>query len=431
VRRIEQLARGFGLHRDFAPRSRPGQNRSLEGRYTDPIRFGSVLGERMSTETALGIPTVYACIRILADTIGSTPLLTYTENPDESSRRRARDSVAWHLLHEQPNPGASPTDVWTLLATWLVSHGDAFLGKQFAQGRELVALWPIHPRDVDVGLVNGRKVYDVRLTDGRTRRYSPADIVHVMGQSFDGLRGASPLAVARTELGVALAAQSYAGAVYSNAGVPRGALKVKKALTDDAIDRLRADWNRIYGGTKNAGKVAILEEDMDFDAISMPMKDVQFVEQQQLSVQVIARIFRVPLSLIQAESPGGLTYRTAESENMQFLVHGVRPWYVRIEQALNRDPDLFPDAPLGFCEFLPDALLRVATLDRFRAYQIATGNKPWMLPSEVRASENLASDPSIDTLQAVKPRDSGERLPAEEDDDAVAAPAADGDLPGD
>lgn len=387
-----RVLRGLGL----ADRQMTAPGR---GRYTSALEpfyspGSSIMGENVTVEKTLGLGTVYACIRILAETIGTTPLLAYTE---QANREKIRDynSPAWQLLHEQPNPSASPTDVWTTLATWLVGWGDAFLGKQFARSGELVALWPIHPEMVDVGLINGQKVFDVRRPGELSKRYTGRDVIQIMGQSFTGIRGSSPLTMARGEFVVSLAAQRYAAAVYKNVAVPRGALKTSKELSDEAIERLRADWQRIYGGSANAGKVAILEEDMQFEQISMPMRDVQFVEQQNLSIQTIARIFRVPLSLIQADSPGGLTYRTAETENLQFLTHAVRPWYVRIEQALNRDPDLFPSNPVSFAEFLPDALLRVATKDRFDAYKVATG-KPWMRPSEVRKAENLPADDTID-----------------------------------
>jgi HK97 family phage portal protein len=289
----------------------------------------------------------------------------------------------------------SAVDLWTLIGTWLVGWGDAFLGLEY-HGREIAALWPIHPADVDVRITNAKRTYEVRRQNGVKDVFGPHEVLHIMGQSFDGLRGSSPLSIARQEIALTMAAQRMATQTYANTAVPRGVLTYENQLTDDAINRVRADWQRIYGGSQNAGKVAILEEGMDFKAVSLPLRDVQWIEQQQLSVQVIARLFRVPLSLIQADTPGGLTYRTAETENLQFLIHGVRPWYVRIEQALNRSDGLFPTRPLQFAEFLPAALLRVATKERFESYAIATGGKPWMMPSEVRAAENLPPDDSID-----------------------------------
>lgn len=397
-----RILRGLGLERQFQPLKRPaGTGGALLEQFFEPS--SRVLGERVTVDSALSVATVYACIRILAETVGSTPLMVYREGPDAGNRTRARTTPIWQLLHEEPNPALSPTDMWTLLATWVVGWGDAFLGKQFALNGEVVALWPLHPKDVEVGIVNGRKVFRVRREDGRTTDHTDQEIIQVMGQSFDGIRGASPIQIAKTEIATSMAAQRYAGSIYTNAAVPRGALQSDHEMSDEAIERLRQDWNRIYGGTANAGKIAILEDGLDFKPISMPMKDVQFVEQQQLSVQVIARIFRVPLSLIQADSPGGLTYRTAETENLQFLVHGVRPWYIRFEQALNRDKDLFPSAPLMFSEFLPADLLRTTTQERFAAYQVAVGNKPWMLPSEVRAAENLPANPKLDEMATAPP----------------------------
>lgn len=384
----------------FQPPANPGGNGGrpsvLESFY--PPR-GTIAGENVTVDRALGIGTVYACIRILAETVGSTPLLAYSKNLQTDDRIRAVNSPTWRLLHEEPNPAMSPTDLWTLVTTWLVGWGDAFIGKQFASNGDVVALWPIHPERVAVQIVNGFKVFEVQPAGGQVgvpKMYGTESIIPVMGQSFTGLRGASPLTVARNELAGSLAAQSYQNSVYTNSAVPRGSLESDDELSAEAADRLRADWNRIYGGSANVGKIAILEQGLKFKPVSMPMRDVQFVEQLQLGVQTIARIFRVPLSMIQADSPGGLTYRTAETENLQFLVHGVRPWYVRIEQALSRDTDLFPSAPVEYAEFLPDALLKVTTAERFAAYKEATAGRPWMLPSEVRVKENMPANTSLD-----------------------------------
>lgn len=390
--------------RGYEPPKAIGDKRTtpLESFY-DPR--GVLAGESVTVDRALGIGTVYACIRILAETVGSTPLHAFRKSRSNDDRTRAVNTPAYHLLHEEPNPAMSPVDLWTLMATWVVAYGDAFLGKQFASNGELVALWPIHPDRVSVGIVNGERLFEVAPPPGQAgvpARHDSTTVIQVMGQSFTGVRGASPLTIARNELAGALAAQTLVSSVYRNSAVPRGVLQSKKELSDDAIQTLRADWNRIYGGQGNAGKVAILEEDMTFQPVSMPMRDVQFVEQMQLSVQTIARIFRVPLSMIQADSPGGLTYRTAETENLQFLTHGVRPWYVRFEQALGRDADLFPLKPIEYPEFLTEALLRATTKERFDAYAIATGNKAWMKPSEVRPRENLSEDTSLDAVPAAK-----------------------------
>lgn len=425
---IERIARGFGLGRQsYAPKTPEGG--VLEAPRGTDSRAASMLlgsrqpigGERVSVEGALGIGTVYSCVRILAETVGTTPLLTYAED-SRGRRERSRNSIAWSLLHDEPNPGMSAVDFLTLITTWLVGWGDAFIGLE-RHGRELAALWPIHPADVDVRITNARRTYEVRRRDGTKQVFTPQDVVHVMGQSFDGLRGASPLSIARSEIAMTMAAQKMATSTFANAAVPRGVLTYEQQLSDDAMKRVRADWQRIYGGSQNAGKVAILEEGMDFKAVSMPLRDVQWIEQQQLSVQVIARLFRVPLSLIQADSPGGLTYRTAETENLQFLTHGVRPWFVRIEQALNRVDALFPGRPVEFCEFLPAALLRVATKERFESYAIATGGKPWMRPSEVRDAENLSVDDEIDA--DAEPPEPVVVAPAEPEPAQIEPPASD------
>src|SRR5262245_56824442 len=95
---IARVSRGLGLRGHTTPR------RGLRGlRVGDSEPLGEVLGRRVSMETALGVSVVQACIGIIADTVGSTPLMTYQEGAKRRDRQRAYTSTAWHLLHDEPN----------------------------------------------------------------------------------------------------------------------------------------------------------------------------------------------------------------------------------------------------------------------------------------------------------------------------------------
>lgn len=404
---VDAIARGL------APAEPARARRSVvqAGSYTDDtaaplaafLGVGNTqAGRPLTFDQALGFDAVFGCIRVMADAIGGLPIITYDDLGDDRRRKVRRGDRVAGLLHLEPNPEMSAIDAWSMVGAHLNGHGDSFLGKQFAMG-QLAHLWPIPPERMEVERRNGVKVYRLRSESGRLtdRVYTDAEVIHIKGLSLNGLRGLSPIGLAREAIAAGLAMDEYLNSFYGNSGVPRGALHVKGELDDAAKERLRRGWDRLYRGPKNAHRVAILEEDMKFEPITISSADLEFVAQQNLSALKACRIFRVPPSLLFADySKASLTYRTTEGENMQFLTHSLRPWLMRIEQALNRDRDAFPSRD-RYCEFLADALLRVDTLTRYRAFQIATGGKAWMKPgTEVRPRENLESDPSFDEAPA-------------------------------
>lgn len=150
--------------------------------------------------------------------------------------------------------------------------------------------------------------------------------------------------------------------------------------------RLRENWNATYGGSSNGGKVAILEENMSFTPISLPNNEAQFLETRRFQVEEICRIYRVPPHLV-----GNLdraTFSNIENQSIDFAVHTIRPWLVRIEQAMNRA--LFVDSEKGrfYVQFNLDGLMRGDYKSRMEGYAIARQNG-WMSANDIRALENL------------------------------------------
>lgn len=352
----------------------------------------SATGRWVDVEGSLGLTPVYSAIRLLADSVGSLPCYVYAGRG--GSRERARLEQTDNLLGVEPNPEMSASDLWRLVTAHLNGWGDAFLGKEAGRYGTVRALWPIRPDRVDVSRQKGRKTFYVRDENGMPqnngRPYTSDDVIHIQGLSLDGLRGFSPIAMAREAIGHGLALEEYANRYFSNGAVPRVVLKHPGQLSDEAQGRLKSTWRKRYGGLRNAHETAVLEEGMDVHTLTMAFEDAQFVEQQNFSVSQVARIFRIPPSMIGgAAGDNSLTYRTVEGDALAFVKWSLRPWLVTIEQALGRDRDLFATRS-RYPEFLVDALLRADLKTRADAYTLAlnplTG---WMTRGEVRDRENL------------------------------------------
>ncbi len=357
--------------------------------FTDEARRATS-GEVVTVERSLGLDSVYAAIRLIAESGGALPLKTY-ERATGGGRLEVPDDPVYELLHDEPNPEMTAVDLWSLVLTHAVSWGNGYLGKRRAGG-PVPELWPLLPDRMQVRREGGRKVYTYRREDGRLEEMGAQDVIHVHGVSLDGLVGLSPIGLAREVLGAIIAGQRFSGRFFANAAVPRGVLEVAGELSEPATQRLKAQWQKAQGG-RNLGSVAVLEGGLTFKPISMPLEDAQFVEQMKLGVQQVARIFGVPPELIGGESGGSLTYSTVESQTLGFLTFCLRPWLVRVEQALRRDQDLFPRARgvprRRYPEFLQDAMLRADAKTRAEVNAIALDPvKGWLNRDEVRAQEN-------------------------------------------
>lgn len=377
----------------------------------------------VSVERSLTLDAVIACLRVLAESIGCLPLKTYTRAASGRGRIEALTDPVYSLLHDEPNPEMTAVETWSQVVVGCNTWGNAYLGKNRVPDRtsptgwRVEALWPLAPETVRVFRERGVKTYEVTDPNGPTRRFTDDEIIHVRGISLDGLVGLSPIALARTAIGRGLASDDFAAAFYRNSAIPRGVLELDGEIDVADAERLREQWQELYGGAA-AHRVAILEAGVHFKPITLPMEDAQFVETERLTVQKIARIFRVPASMIGGSTGDSLTYSTVEGDALHFERYSLRPWIVRIEQALARDRDLFPrEGRATYPEFVTDAILRADTKTRYEAHAIAldpvTG---WMRRDEVRSLENLP--PEAEASLAVLERQAARML------GAAAAPAA-------
>ena len=248
-----------------------------------------------------------------------------------------------------------------------------------------MCLYPLLPDRMTVDRDSkGKLTYTYTTSDGKIAYLAPEDVLHIPGLGFDGVMGYSPIALEKAAIGLGIAAEEYGSKFFANGARPSGILTHPNTVKDPAA--LRASWNAAYGGSGNASRVAVLEEGMTFTPLSLPNNEAQFLETRKFQVTEICRIFRVPPHMI-----GDLeraTFSNIESQNISFAVHTIRPWLVRIEQAVNRA--LIPENEKGrfYAQFNIDGLMRGDYKSRMEGYAIARQNG-WMSTNDIRALENL------------------------------------------
>ena len=369
----------------FRARDKPGKRSSPQNVVSAAQAFFygmSASGKSVTPRSAMQISAVYACVRVIAETVASLPLHVYQYT--ETGSEKALEHPLYRILHDEPNTEMTSFVLRETILTHLLLWGNAYC-QIVRNGRgHILGLYPLLPDQMTVDRDSGGKLtYDYMTRDSKQVRLRPEDVLHIPGLGFDGVMGYSPIALEKNAIGLGLAAEEYGSKFFSNGATPAGVLTHPNTVKNPGA--LRESWNAAYGGSNNSNRVAILEEGLKFERISMPNNEAQFLETRKFQVAEICRIYRVPPHLV-----GDLdhaTFSNIEHSSIDFAVHTIRPWLVRIEQSMNRA--LFPDKEKGvfYVRFNIDGLMRGAYKERMEGYAIARQNG-WMSANDIRELEN-------------------------------------------
>ena len=340
------------------------------------------------------ISAVFACIKILAETIASLPLKLYRR---QSGGRKvlADDHPLYAVLHDRPNAWQTSYGWRETLVGWLTLRGNAFCrivpGSRYFVG----GLHPIRPDMMSLQDQedDGRLVYRYSNGKGRSEILFSDEIFRLNGLSADGLEGLSPVTVARRSFGIAGATDEHAAQMFANGTRLTGILRTDAALSEGARKNISASWKMAHGGPLNSGKTAVLDEGLTWQQVSMSAEDSQFLENRRFQVSDIARWFNMPLHKLGELERS--THTNIEAQQIDFVVHTLRPWLVNIEQSIKRDLFLPGRDDDVFPEFAVEGLLRGDHEARSSFYKAAV-NDGWMTRNEVRNKENMNDLPGLD-----------------------------------
>lgn len=357
-----------------------------------PELFGKLYGVlsdsgiTVNADNAMQASAVYACVRVLAETVASLPLQIFKKR-ENGGKDLLYTHPLYSLLHDSPNRYQTSYEHREMYMGHLCLRGNAY-DLIFKNGTGIIELIPLNPGAMKV-LVDDKGVAGYEYTiKGKTETFLPDQIWHKKALSVDGVMGKGVVEVARESIGLALATEKYQGKFFANATKTSGALRVQGKLSEQAYKRLKEQWSGAYADLDKAWGVAIMEEGLEWVQMGLSNKDSQFLELRNFQIEDIARIFRVPTVLLQHHDKSA-TYASAEQFFLSFIVHSIRPWLIRIEQSINKYLITEKDRKAGiFAEHKIDALLRADIDKRYNAYAIAIQNK-FMNSNEIRALENM------------------------------------------
>jgi HK97 family phage portal protein len=355
-------------------------------------------------KNALKEATVFACIRILADSIGKLPVKVY-KNKD--GRQSVADHYLTPLLKIRPNPWMTARDFFKALEVQRNLYGNAYAWIEFAKvGRNAGKVTGIYPLDSskvqiyidDIGLLpnKGKLWYVYTDNKGTQYRIDPDEMLHFKGLTSDGIIGMTPLERLKSTVENAGAANQYLNNSFKTGLQTKGIIHYVGDLNPEAQRVFREKFEQMASGLKNANRVSLLPIGYQFQPLSLTMADAQFIENTQLTVKQIAAAFGIKNH--QINDLDRATHTNVEHQQREFYVDTLMDILTGYEQELTYK--LFTERELKeghYLKFNVNAILRADPKTRYEGYRIAI-QSGFLTANEVRALEELEAKDGGDRL---------------------------------
>lgn len=332
-------------------------------------------------DTAAGVPVspvlaenlsaAFASVQLVAQTMASLPLITYRRDAN-GARHEDRGHPVARLFAGDVNEHQSVADFFELMQAAVLWHGNAYAEIIRDSAGRPVELIPHNPAMVSVERLPGfrgrRLRYIVSDIDGGSRRLLQDEMLHIRDRSDDGLVGKSRLQRAREAVGSAIAVEAFAAATYRNGARLSGVVSHPETLGPEVAKTLRESLQALYGGSGNAGKIAVLEEGMQWEAVSVSPEDAQLLESRRFTVESICRLFGVPPQLVGDTSKSA--YANVVEASRHFARFTLAPWCSKWELSLARSLFSEADRVTHEIEVNLDELLRGDPLQRAQTWRV-------------------------------------------------------------
>jgi HK97 family phage portal protein len=342
-----------------------------------PIRSSGhyTAGIALTTDSVSTHSAVWRCKNVYVDLLSTLPFSAY----------RDTDGVPVMLGTQPPvvdRPSVSTDKIgWVAqVVESLIMRGNVwgFITSFGANG------WPTNVEILHPDAVTPR--WDWRSRELEVRVFGeivdPARLWHrAINMTAGSPLGMSTIEAARTSIGVGIAAQRYGSAWFTEGGHPSSLLSTDQALTAEQAAEMKERWRTMV----REGSVAVLSQGMDYKPVALSPADAQFLESIDASGQDVCRFFKLPPETAGYASGESMTYSNVESQWLNLLIASLNPVLTVVEKAWS---DLLPRPQ--YVQANRDALLRMTTIERYKAHALALGNKPWKGVDDVRVLEELA-----------------------------------------
>lgn len=330
----------------------------------------TVAGELINEQVAMKITTVRTCVTVLAESVASLPCLLFERT--DRGQMQADNQTLFYILRDQPNDEMSAFTFWESMVGGNALTGNSYAEIAWTKSKTVGELYPLNPLmtepyrkpDGQLGYRTRQGVKDEAPTIGsgtgqaklenvntHWRYIESANILHFRLFSLDGLKGFSPITLAREALGLTRATEKFGAKFFGNGSRPGGVLSSKNPDLDETqLDDNRRAWEAAQGGS-NQGRTAVLSGEWEYKQIGLSPEDSQFLLTRAFQRAEIAAMFRVPAHM--AGDTSKISNSSYEQMTLSFVSDTLRPILTRIESELNRKllPDMGRKANKFFVKF--------------------------------------------------------------------------------
>lgn len=344
-------------------------------------------GESVSVETAMTLSAVWACVRLISETMASIPLTLYRRTSNGSVLGTAHP--LYNVLRSQPNADTTAVNFYEPLIGSLLLQGVAYVERLYI-GERVVGMNFLYLGRLNRQKTNsGTYVYKYREADGSTRTIPASRVAKILGFTLDGMNGLSAIEYGVNVFGSALSAQRSANTTFKNGLMPTVYFKMDKFLKPQQREDFRKDFKENVAGALNAGTNPLLEGGMTVGEVGIKPSDAQLLESRGFSVEEVCRWFRVAPWLVGHSSQGQTKWGTGmEQELLGFLIFTLGPWMTRLEQAVLKDFLSPADRVSYYVEFERDEFLKGDSASR-AAFLSTLCNNGIMTRDEARKKLNM------------------------------------------
>jgi len=342
----------------------------------------SATGKTVTDEAAIGISTVWACVRLLAETVGAMPLAVFERQKDGNSKKI--DHPLSDVLIGSPNSDMTSQEFREAKTANLAMRGNAYSLKEVAGNGDVSSLYPIPAADVEPKRERDGSIV-FRVNDrGRWETLPQEKIWHWKGFGFNGVTGLSPLAYARESMGLALASEEFGARLFANGASVSAILSIPGWLKPDQREIAKKNLDELASGMRTH-KPTLLEGGMELKGGIFPPEDLQFLQLRQFSVRDLCRFYRIDPHMV-----GDLeraTHNNIEQLSLEFVMYTIMPYLTRVEASAAKWLLKPGDRSRFFLRFNFEGLLRADSVARAQLYSILLQNGVFNR-NDVRALEN-------------------------------------------
>lgn len=364
------------------------------------INHGDISNGAPGVNSALQLSVVWSCIRLIAETIATLPLITYERKTVAGREVRvvAREHPLYYLLHDSPNADMTAVEFWEAVVSQICLWGNAYCLKGLGTAGRIVSLDPLDPARMAVRrTLDGAKTYIYADPRGQ-QEYTEDEIWHIKGFGTDGLMGISPISAGWRSMCGATATENASASTFGKGMRMSGVVTMAEYLSPEQRTAAKGKIMGAVFGDDRTGNMLLLEGTAGFQQLSMNPVDAQMLETRSFSVEDLCRWFGMPPSMIGHGTAVSNWGTGREQINQNFIDYVLRAYMKRIEQGIAKSLMRPVERARFFSEYSVEGLLRGDSAARAALYATMTQNAIYT-SNFCRSLENLEPLPGGDDLR--------------------------------